>query len=176
MYGNKEKIYERHRHRYEVNIKYVEEFEKNGMNFVAVDEDHKRMEIFELKDHSYYVGVQFHPEYRSRPMLPSPPFIGLVLAALDRLKQYLAHGCKLSPHGSDYYDSDDECSDCSSTSNANKSYLQGSSSDDLQNNKVSEDELHESIEKSLDVAVQSLSIRSTEDSSSAYSSSSFVSN
>lgn len=158
LYGNKDVIHERHRHRYEVNIKYVQDLEKNGMEFVAVDEDKNRMEIFELRDHPYYVGVQFHPEYRSRPLSPSPPFVGLILAGLDRLKSYLVHGCKLSPHGSDYYDSDDICSDCSSTCN-DKTYLQTGNSDNLQ-----------MVETDLDLAVQGLSIKA-EDSSSAYSSS-----
>lgn len=65
------------------------------------------MEILELDNHPYFVAVQFHPEYLSRPVSPSPPFMGLILAAKDRLKGYLARGCKLSPREpqSDYYDS-----------------------------------------------------------------------
>lgn len=55
------------------------------------------MEILELKNHPYYVAVQYHPEYLSRPMNPSPPFMGLILAAKDKLKGYLNRGCKLSP-------------------------------------------------------------------------------
>jgi CTP synthase len=67
------------------------------------------MEILELLSHPYYVAVQFHPEYLSRPMDPSPPFMGLILAAKDRLNSYFARG-KLSPREpqSDYYDSDKE--------------------------------------------------------------------
>lgn len=64
---------------------------------IGVDVDSERMEILELEKHPYYVAVQFHPEYLSRPMLPSPPFLGLVLAAKDKLKSFLARGCKLSP-------------------------------------------------------------------------------
>lgn len=62
------------------------------------------MEILELKEHPYYVAVQYHPEYLSRPMSPSPPFLGLILAAKDRLHGYLNRGCKFSPreHQSDY--------------------------------------------------------------------------
>lgn len=59
--------------------------------------DSERMEILELEKHPYFVAVQFHPEYLSRPMSPSPPFLGLVLAAKDKLKSFLARGCKLSP-------------------------------------------------------------------------------
>ncbi|XP_056634338.1 CTP synthase 1 [Diorhabda sublineata] len=110
LYGSKDQIDERHRHRYEVNPEYIEHFEDKGMNFVGVDIEQKRMEILELENHPYYVAVQYHPEYLSRPMDPSPPFLGLVLAAKDRLKSYLARGCKLSPREpqSDYYESDDE--------------------------------------------------------------------
>ncbi|XP_050293035.1 CTP synthase [Anthonomus grandis grandis] len=110
LYGNKDKIEERHRHRYEVNPEYIEELEKHGMKFVGVDVEEKRMEILELEDHPYFVAVQYHPEYLSRPVIPSPPFMGLILAAKDRLKGYLARGCKLSPREpqSDYYDSEEE--------------------------------------------------------------------
>jgi CTP synthase len=105
-----EQIEERHRHRYEVNPKYIEEIEKQGLKFVGVDIDAERMEILELPSHPYYVAVQFHPEYLSRPMDPSPPFMGLILAAKDRLNSYFARGCKLSPREpqSDYYDSGKE--------------------------------------------------------------------
>lgn len=67
------------------------------------------MEILELEKHPYYIGVQFHPEYLSRPFAPSPPFLGLILAARDKLKSYLAKGCRLSPRDqSDFDDSDDD--------------------------------------------------------------------
>lgn len=66
------------------------------------------MEILELEKHPYYVAVQFHPEYLSRPMAPSPPFLGLILASKDKLKSFLARGCKLSPSKqSEYSDSGD---------------------------------------------------------------------
>jgi len=55
------------------------------------------MEIAELEGHSYYVATQFHPEYLSRPLKPSPPFLGLILASVGKLKYYLARGCKFSP-------------------------------------------------------------------------------
>lgn len=110
LYGNQDKIEERHRHRYEVNPDYIEELEKQGLKFVGVDIDEQRMEILELDNHPYFVAVQFHPEYLSRPVCPSPPFMGLILAAKDRLKGYFTRGCKLSPREpqSDYYDSEDD--------------------------------------------------------------------
>eukprot|EP00124_Ichthyophonus_hoferi_P005527 Ihof_evm1s825 gene=Ihof_evmTU1s825 len=80
MYGEKEFILERHRHRYEVNPEMVPELEKNGMRFVGRDETGKRMEIMELDNHPFYVAVQYHPELLSRPLRPSPVFLGFVLA------------------------------------------------------------------------------------------------
>lgn len=97
LYGEKESIEERHRHRYEVNPKYVEELEAAGLRMVAKDDTGSRMEIIDLKDHPYFVGVQFHPEYLSRPLKPSPPYLGLILASVDELKSYLKRGCRLSP-------------------------------------------------------------------------------
>ncbi|GJQ82025.1 hypothetical protein Trydic_g6901 [Trypoxylus dichotomus] len=114
LYGKVSSIEERHRHRYEVNPKYIKDIEDAGLKFVGVDKDAERMEIFELENHPYYVAVQFHPEYLSRPMAPSPPFVGLILAAKDKLKSYLARGCKLSPREhSDYDETDEEDEDCS---------------------------------------------------------------
>ncbi|XP_014222385.2 CTP synthase-like [Trichogramma pretiosum] len=97
LYGNVELIEERHRHRYEVNPKYVSDLEAAGLKFVGRDEDNIRMEIVELEGHDYFVATQFHPEYTSRPMTPSPPFLGLILASVKKLKSYLAKGCRLSP-------------------------------------------------------------------------------
>lgn len=57
------------------------------------------MEIIELQDHPYYVATQFHPEYLSRPLKPSPPFLGLVLASIGKLDAYLKEGNKLSSSG-----------------------------------------------------------------------------
>lgn len=97
LYGNVDTIDERHRHRYEINPKYVEQLEINGLKFVGHDTEKTRMEIMELPDHPYYVAVQFHPEYLSRPLKPSPPFLGLILASVGKLQSYLNHGCRLSP-------------------------------------------------------------------------------
>lgn len=62
------------------------------MRFTGRSEDGNRMEIMELKDHPYYVGVQYHPEYLSRPTRPSPPYVGLILAASAKLKPILDNG------------------------------------------------------------------------------------
>jgi CTP synthase len=63
LYGEKKIINERHHHRYEVNPDYIERLAKSGLEFVGKDDKGVRMEILELKDHPWYVGVQFHPEY-----------------------------------------------------------------------------------------------------------------
>lgn len=97
LYGQPDAVFERHRHRYEINKDYVARLEEAGMKFVGVDEKNERMEIMELDDHPYYVGVQFHPEYLSRPLQPSPPFLGLILAAKNRLSAYLNNDCRYSP-------------------------------------------------------------------------------
>jgi CTP synthase len=72
---------ERHRHRYEVNPEYIDDLEDAGLVFSG--HTNKRMEILELPDHPYYLGTQFHPEFRSRPGRASPPFVGLLEAVLD---------------------------------------------------------------------------------------------
>ena len=78
---NSLKIQERHRHRYEVNINYKEEFEKKGMIFSGLSPDNKLPEIIELKDHTWFIGVQFHPEFKSRPLSPHPLFSSFIKAA-----------------------------------------------------------------------------------------------
>ena len=78
---SKKIIQERHRHRYEVNIKYKNEFEKKGLIFSALSPDGDLPEIIELKDHPWFVGVQFHPEFKSRPFTPHPLFSSFVKAA-----------------------------------------------------------------------------------------------
>ena len=81
LYDGSSKVDERHRHRYEVNPDLISRIEEAGLVFVGKDETEQRCEIFELNDHPYYVGVQYHPEFKSRPEKPSPPFLGLLLAA-----------------------------------------------------------------------------------------------
>ncbi|XP_063810699.1 CTP synthase 1 isoform X3 [Pseudophryne corroboree] len=97
LYGGLEYVEERHRHRYEVNPELRQELEARGMTFVGQDTEGERMEVVELQDHPYFVGVQFHPEFTSRPIKPSPPYFGLLLASSGRLAQYIDRGCRLSP-------------------------------------------------------------------------------
>ncbi|KAJ9192073.1 hypothetical protein DTO166G4_2698 [Paecilomyces variotii] len=87
LYGEKQEIWERHRHRYEVNPKVAEELEKSGLTFIGKDETGERMEILEIKDHPWYVGVQFHPEYLSRVLAPSKTFLGFFAAAAGCLDE-----------------------------------------------------------------------------------------
>lgn len=76
-------IHERHRHRYEFNNKYRPLFEKNGMTLAGVCEDRDLVEIVEIETHPWFVGVQFHPEFKSRPTAPHPLFRAFVEAALE---------------------------------------------------------------------------------------------
>ncbi len=75
------KVTERHRHRYEVNPKYVETIEQHGLLFTGRSPDGVLMEFMELPTHPYFVGTQAHPEFKSRPMKPAPLFDGLIKAA-----------------------------------------------------------------------------------------------
>jgi CTP synthase len=75
------KIKERHRHRYEVNLKYKDKFEKEGLIFSALSPDGALPEIVELQNHPWFVGVQFHPEFKSRPFTPHPLFSSFIKAA-----------------------------------------------------------------------------------------------
>ncbi len=84
-YG-KDEIYERHRHRYEVNINYREQLEEAGLIFSGISPDGLLPEIVELKDHPWFVGVQFHPEFKSRPFKAHPLFSSYVKAALAYAK------------------------------------------------------------------------------------------
>jgi len=87
LYGEKVEIHERHRHRYEVNPDYIDQLAQAGLNFIGKDDKGVRMEIIELKDHPWYVGVQFHPEYLSRVLDPSKPYLGFVAAAAGCLEK-----------------------------------------------------------------------------------------
>ena len=86
-YGS-EKVSERHRHRYEINPVYVEQMEKAGLVFSGSWSDGKLMEIAELPKsvHPFYVGTQFHPELKARPLSPHPLFNAFIKAATDRIK------------------------------------------------------------------------------------------
>ena len=76
-------INKRHRHRYEINKDYIAEFEKNGMKFSAESDGGKRMEILEIPSHKFYLGVQFHPEFNSRPGFPEEAFVSFVKASSE---------------------------------------------------------------------------------------------
>ena len=78
---NSLKIQERHRHRYEVNINFKEDFERKGMIFSGLSPDKKLPEIIELNNHPWFIGVQFHPEFKSRPLAPHPLFSSFIKAA-----------------------------------------------------------------------------------------------
>ncbi|KAL7534547.1 hypothetical protein ACHAXR_005946 [Thalassiosira sp. AJA248-18] len=92
MYKNATVVSERHRHRYEVNPERVDAIHDAGLKFVGRDETGTRMEVAELprSKHPYFVGCQYHPEFKSRPLNPSPPFHGLLLAACGMLDDMLA--------------------------------------------------------------------------------------
>lgn len=89
LYGNKSYVDERHRHRYEVNPDMVLDLENAGLCFAGKDESGLRMEIVELPSHPFFIGVQFHPEFKSRPGKPSAPFLGLIAAASGQLDTFL---------------------------------------------------------------------------------------
>jgi CTP synthase len=82
LYGATE-ISERHRHRYEINPHYIDRIQEKGLKFTGKSPDGKRMEIAELEGHPFFIGSQFHPEFKSRPQRPGPLHYGLVKAALE---------------------------------------------------------------------------------------------
>jgi CTP synthase len=77
-------VYERHRHRYEVNNRYREALQDVGMVFSGTSPDGRLVEIAELQDHPFFIGSQFHPEFKSRPLRPHPLFYGFVGACADQ--------------------------------------------------------------------------------------------
>ena len=79
-----EEISERHRHRYEVNQKYLETLVENGLVVSGMSPDGKFVEMVELAGHPWYLGCQFHPEYKSKPTAPHPLFVSYIRAALER--------------------------------------------------------------------------------------------
>ena len=82
-YGKRE-ISERHRHRYEFNNDYREAMQKAGLTLSGISPDGRLVETVELTDRPFHVGVQYHPEFKSRPNKPHPLFLGFVGAAFDR--------------------------------------------------------------------------------------------
>ncbi|ETW75782.1 hypothetical protein HETIRDRAFT_481272 [Heterobasidion irregulare TC 32-1] len=81
LYAGAGKIWERHRHRYEVNPKFIDRLQASGLHFVGKDEKGERMQVLELPGHPYFIGLQAHPEFCTRPLNPSPPFLGFVAAS-----------------------------------------------------------------------------------------------
>ncbi|MCX7979173.1 MAG: gamma-glutamyl-gamma-aminobutyrate hydrolase family protein, partial [Bdellovibrionaceae bacterium] len=94
IYG-KERISERHRHRYEVNPKYIKRLTKKGLKFSGKSTDGKRMEILELPGHKFFLATQFHPEFKSRPGKPAPVFDAFIKASLERSKLILESKSKM---------------------------------------------------------------------------------
>ena len=94
LYGE-ELIYERHRHRYEVNNKYRKDLEDAGMILAGVSPDEQLVEIIELPDHPFFVGSQFHPEFKSRPDDPHPLFHGFIEAAVARRRSTTAESTEI---------------------------------------------------------------------------------
>lgn len=81
IYNGNSSVYERHRHRYEFNIKYKSMIEEQGLIFTGEDSNKERMEIVELLDHPFFIGTQYHPEFTSKPFSPNPVFFGFVKAS-----------------------------------------------------------------------------------------------
>jgi len=80
---NKKEVVERHRHRYEFNNQFLKEFEKAGMKATGINPDTELVEIMEIPEHKWFVGVQFHPEYKSTVVNPHPLFVDFVKAAME---------------------------------------------------------------------------------------------
>ena len=83
LYGKSE-IFERHRHRWEINPSYWNALKKAGAVYPGWSKEKKLKEVFTLTEHFFYLGVQFHPEFKSRPWAPSPPYYGFVKASYDK--------------------------------------------------------------------------------------------
>ena len=86
IYADGLDISERHRHRYEVNIDYKERLEEAGLIFSGMSPDGVLPEIVELRDHPWFVGVQFHPELKSNPFQPHPLFASFIKAAIEQAR------------------------------------------------------------------------------------------
>jgi CTP synthase len=86
VYGGASEITERHRHRYEVNVNYKDRLEEVGLRFSGMSPDGALPEIVEYPDHPWFIGVQFHPELRSKPFEPHPLFSGFIGAAVRQAR------------------------------------------------------------------------------------------
>ena len=84
IYNGATTISERHRHRYEVNSAYIDALEQQGLSFAGMSPDGLLPETVERSDHPWFVGVQFHPELKSKPFDPHPLFAGFIAAALEQ--------------------------------------------------------------------------------------------
>lgn len=91
-------IYERHRHRFEFNNKFKALFEKKGLLAVGINKERDLVEIVELVDHPWFIGVQFHPEFKSKPLEPHPLFSAFVKASLKRNEMTHSHRSHKSSH------------------------------------------------------------------------------
>jgi CTP synthase len=80
-------ISERHRHRYEFNNVYRQQFAANGMAIAGLSPDGSLVEVVEIPDHPWFIAVQYHPEFKSQPIKPHPLFAGFVTAAVERHAQ-----------------------------------------------------------------------------------------
>lgn len=91
LYGGNEIIWERHRHRWEINPEYVSRIEEKGLRFTGRDTRGERMQVAELprSQHPYYVGMQAHPEFCTRPLNPSPGYLGFIAAAAGVLEEQI---------------------------------------------------------------------------------------
>ena len=81
-------IKERHRHRYEFNNNYKTKLQSEGMKMIGLNPESNLVEIIEIEDHPWYVGVQFHPEYKSTVSNPQPLFVGFIDAAITHSKKH----------------------------------------------------------------------------------------
>ncbi|HRS07174.1 MAG TPA: CTP synthetase, partial [Candidatus Ratteibacteria bacterium] len=83
----KKKILERHRHRWEFNMKYFNLMKQNGMKFTGFSPDKKLVEIIEVEGHPFFIATQFHPEFQSKPFACHPLFAAFIKAAVQRKSQ-----------------------------------------------------------------------------------------
>jgi CTP synthase len=95
-YGTSE-VSERHRHRYEFNNRYRDQFVANGMQFSGTSPDGTLVEVVELPDHPWFLAVQYHPEFKSKPTSPQPLFAGFIGAAVAHSKSKAARGTAPKP-------------------------------------------------------------------------------
>lgn len=93
---NESKIFERHRHRYEFNNRFRDLFSKHGMLLSGICKDRDLVEIIEIPEHPWFVAVQFHPEFKSKPMAPHPLFTSFVAAGLNQKRQFTKKAARTS--------------------------------------------------------------------------------